>query len=212
MSDFILGPFWNFAVIVFTAGVVGRIAMILMCGLSKDLAAARGSSVTGAVGTVARRFFPRKETVKSNRFHIIAGYMFHIGLLALLFFAAPHVQFLKNHLLGFGWPAMPHWAFILSAEIAFAGLILLWLRRVMHPVTRLLTRLDDHLAAWLTFFAMVTGCLALFESFAGLRVLHILGVELLMIYFPFSNLMHAFTFFLSRGTTGARAGRHGVKA
>jgi nitrate reductase gamma subunit len=82
----------------------------------------------------------------------------------------------------------------------------------MHPVTRLLSTLDDHLAAGLTFVAMLTGCLALFESYAALRVLHLFSVELLMIYFPFSNLMHAFTFIISRASTGATAGRHGVKA
>ncbi|MGI9317562.1 MAG: hypothetical protein ACR2QW_09545, partial [bacterium] len=191
MSEFILGPLWTISVWVFCAGVAGRIGMILMCGFGKDFAAPRGSGVTGAAGTIVRRFIPRTESIQSNRFHIIAGYLFHIGLLALLFFAAPHVEFLKNRLLGFGWPALPHWGFILSAEMGFAGLILLWLRRMMHPVTRLLTRLDDHLAAGLTFFAMLTGCLALFESYSGLRVLHVFGVELLMLYFPFSNLMHA---------------------
>jgi nitrate reductase gamma subunit len=105
---------------------------------------------------------------------------------------------------------MPHWGFIVAAEFAFAGLILLWLRRIMHPVTRLLSTIDDHLAAGLTFIAMFTGCLALFESYTELRVLHLFTVELLMIYFPFSNLMHAFTFVFSRIATGARAGSHGV--
>lgn len=212
MSEFILGPLWTFSIWFFCAGVIGRIGMITMRGSGKDYATARGSGFTGAAGTIVRRSIPRKEILRSNRLHFIASYLFHIGLLALLFFAAPHVEFLKQHLLGFGWPAMPHWAFILAAELSFAGLILLWLRRVMHPVTRLLSRLDDHLAAGLTFFAMLTGCLALFESFQGLRVLHVLGVELLMLYFPFSNLMHAFTLILSRGSTGAVAGRHGVKA
>lgn len=212
MSEFILGPLWTFSIWFFCAGVIGRIGMITMRGSGKDYATARGSGFTGAAGTIVRRSIPRKEILRSNRLHFIASYLFHIGLLALLFFAAPHVEFLKQHLLGFGWPAMPHWAFILAAELSFAGLILLWLRRIMHPVTRLLSRLDDHLAAGLTFFAMLTGCLALFESFQGLRVLHVLGVELLMLYFPFSNLMHAFTLILSRGSTGAVAGRHGVKA
>ncbi len=211
MSEFILGPLWTFSVLVFCVGVIGRIAIILSHGLSKDYASARGSGFTGAAGTIIRRSIPRKEILRSNRLHIIASYSFHIGLLALLFFAAPHVDFIERHLLGFGWQAMPHWAFILAAELSFAGLILLWLRRVMHPVTRLLTRLDDHLAAGLTFFAMLTGCLALFESYLGLKVLHVFGVELLMLYFPFSNLMHAFTFVLSRGSAGAVAGRHGVK-
>ena len=136
--------------------------------------------------------------------------MFHLGLFALLLFAEPHIDFLQHRYLGFGWTPLPYWAFIVAAELAFAGLILLWLRRVMHPVTRLLSTMDDHLGSGLTFIAMFTGCLALFESYTELRVFHLFTVELLLIYFPFSNLMHAFTFVFSRSATGARAGRRGV--
>jgi nitrate reductase gamma subunit len=212
MSDFIQGPLWVFSIFIFTTGIILRFAEILFRGFKKDKSASRGTLTGSGIGTVMRRFFPRKEIIKSNRFHIIAGYMFHLGLFAVLLFAAPHIQFFKEHLLGFGWTPMPHWAFILAAEIGFAGLILLWLRRLMHPVTKLLSTLDDHLASGLTFFAMLTGCLALFESYTGLRLLHLLSVELLLIYFPFSNLMHAFTFLISRSTTGASAGRHGIRA
>jgi nitrate reductase gamma subunit len=35
-------------------------------------------------------------------------------------------------------------------------------------------------------------------------------VNLWLIYFPFSRLMHAFTFSLSRGFTGAIYGRRGI--
>ncbi len=210
MIDFIQGPLWIIAVVVFVCGVIWRIVEIVIRGVKTDLAISRGSAASGGAGTVLRRFFPRGETAKATRFQIVAGYMFHLGLFALLLFAAPHVKFLEQRILGFGWTPMPHWAFILSAEIAFAGLLLLWLRRVMHPVTRLLSTLDDHLASGLTFIAMLTGCLALFESYTELRVLHLLTVEVLMIYFPFSNLMHAFTFIISRGTTGAIGGHRGV--
>jgi nitrate reductase gamma subunit len=82
----------------------------------------------------------------------------------------------------------------------------------MHPVTRLISDIDDHLAAILTFIVMLTGCMALIEEFEGLRVLHRFTVELLMVYFPFSRLMHAFMFIPSRAFTGAWFGRRGVKA
>ncbi|MFT5112926.1 MAG: nitrate reductase gamma subunit [Parasphingorhabdus sp.] len=210
MTDFILGPLWTAAVWIFTAGVIWRITIIFYQGFRKDKSIARSSGVTSGFMTIFRRFLPRSELLKRSRFLLIAGYMFHLGLLTLLFFAAPHVEFIEQYLLGFSWTPLPHWAFILSAELAFAGLILLWLRRLTHPVTRLLSNLDDYLAAALTFLAMLTGCLALLESFEGLRVLHVLGTELLMIYFPFSSLTHAFTIFISRGATGSAAGRHGV--
>jgi nitrate reductase gamma subunit len=107
---------------------------------------------------------------------------------------------------------MPHWAFIVAAEFAFAGLILLWLHRVLNPVTRLLSDLDDHVGTILVFLVMLTGCLALAQSFEPLRLLHLFLAELLLIYFPFSKLMHTFTFILSRGYTGATMGRKGVNA
>ena len=96
--------------------------------------------------------------------------------------------------------------------MAITGLMLLWIHRVMHPVTRLISEADDHGAAILTFVVMLTGCMALIEQFDGLRVLHRFTVELLMVYFPFSRLMHAFMFIPSRAFSGAWFGRRGVRA
>ena len=42
--------------------------------------------------------------------------------------------------------------------------------------------------------------------------LHILSVEVLMVAFPFTKLMHAFTFILARWYNGAMAGRRGVQS
>ena len=105
---------------------------------------------------------------------------------------------------------MPRWAFIIVAEVTFAGLILLWIRRATDPVMRKISDWDDHIGTWLLFLAMLTGCFALQASNDVLRAIHMLSVEVLMIYFPFSRLMHAFTFVLSRSYTGATYGRRGV--
>jgi nitrate reductase gamma subunit len=154
---------------------------------------------------------PRAEMRSRTSIHVVAGYLFHLGLFALLFFAAPHVLFIEAQT-GLGWTAMPYWAFIVAAQFAFIGLLLLWIHRVMHPVTRLISDADDHIASILTFIVMLTGCMALIEQFDGLRVFHRFTVELLMVYFPFSRLMHAFMFIPSRAFTGAWFGRRGVKA
>jgi cytochrome c oxidase assembly protein subunit 15 len=87
----------------------------------------RGSARAGFIRTVFSRFLPRKEFLSRMRLELIAGYAFHVGLFALLFFAAPHIEFYKTTILGFGWTAMPYWAFILASELAFAGLLILWL-------------------------------------------------------------------------------------
>jgi len=211
-AEFVDGPFWYFSVAVFVVGVAWRFLAVLRAGRRPDLSVARASAVVGAIRTNLSRFLPRREIAGRIRLHVVAGYMFHLGLFALLLFAAPHVDFIKERITGFGWTPMPHWAFILASEFAFIGLLILWLHRVLNPVTRLLSRADDHIAAILTFVVMLTGCLALFQSFEGLRVLHLFLAELLLVYFPFSSLMHALMFVPSRGYTGAMLGRRGIHA
>ena len=206
------GPLWYFSLAVFCIGVLWQLAQIVFAKGKPDLSVARGSASSGAIRNVFSRFVPHREIAPQIRVQLVAGYMFHLGLFALLFFAAPHVIFLEENLLGFGWTPMPHWAFIVASQFAFLGLILLWLRRMLNSVSRLISTLDDHIAAILTFVVMLTGCLALLKGFTELRLLHRFTVELLLIYFPFSCLMHTFTFIPSRAFTGAWFGRRGIDA
>lgn len=212
MAQFIDGPLWYFSLAVFAIGVVWRLSSIIFTSRKQDLSRARAAAGPAAVRTVFSRFIPHREISSQIRIQVVAGYLFHLGLFALLFFAAPHVLFIEQHLLGFGWTPMPHWAFIVSAQLAFFGLIVLWLRRMVHPVTRLISTRDDHVAAILTFIVMLTGCFALLEGSEALRLLHRFTVELWLIYFPFSALMHTFTFIPSRAFTGAWFGRRGIDA
>ncbi|MCP4980786.1 MAG: hypothetical protein GY935_09880 [Gammaproteobacteria bacterium] len=206
------GPLWYFSLAMFCIGVLWQLARIVFTAGKTDLSVARGSAGSGAWRNIFSRFLPHKEIAPQIGIQIVAGYMFHLGLFALLFFAAPHVLFLEQHIIGFGWTAMPHWAFIVASQFAFLGLIILWLRRMLNSVGRLISTLDDHIAAILTFIVMLTGCFALLKGFSELRLLHRFTVELLLIYFPFSCLMHAFTFIPSRAFTGAWFGRRGIDA
>jgi nitrate reductase gamma subunit len=206
------GPLWYFSLAVFCIGVLWHLARIIFTRGRTDLSVARGSAGGGAIRNVFSRFIPHREIASQIGLPVVAGYMFHLGLFAVLFFAAPHVIFLEENLLGFGWTPMPHWAFIVASQFAFFGLILLWLRRMLTSVGRLISTTDDHVAAILTFVVMLTGCLALLKGFPELRLLHRFTVELLLIYFPFSCLMHTFTFIPSRAFTGAWFGRRGIDA
>ncbi|MEN8761188.1 MAG: hypothetical protein ABF290_02055 [Thiogranum sp.] len=210
--QFVEGPLWYFSATVFVIGVAVRLLFALRMGTATPLSKPRGSASQGAIRAVFSRFVPRREFRPRMRLEVIAGYAFHLGLFALLFFAAPHIEFYKDYIFGFAWPAMPRWAFIVVSEIAFAGLLVLWLRRMLHPVSRKLSDAGDHIGSILVFMVMLTGCLALDQSHESLRVLHFFLAELLLIYFPFSSLMHTFTFVFSRGYLGASFARHGVKA
>jgi nitrate reductase gamma subunit len=209
-GEFVDGPFWYFSLAVFVIGVAWRLFGMLSAGSREDLSAPRGSASGGAIGTNIRRFFPRAAFWSRIRLPVIAGYLFHIGLFALLFFAAPHIDFYRDRITGFGWPAMPEWAFIVAAQAAFLGLILLIIHRMVNPVTKMISRRGDYFGSTLIFLVMLTGCLALAESYESLRILHFFLAELLLIYFPFSSLIHTFTFPFSRGYMGAHYGRRGV--
>ncbi len=210
--EFVEGPLWYGSVVIFLIGVAIRLIEVFAKGTRPDFAAARGLGWPGAMRTLVSRSWTAKGFTKGATFHLVAGYLFHIGLFVLLLFAAPHVVFIEERILGFGWTPAPHWLFILAAELAFAGLMLLWLRRAMHPVLRRISTFDDHAGAILTFVVMLTGCMALLMSHDSLRAIHMLTVCLLLIYFPFSRLMHAFTFVISRSYTGAAMARKGVRA
>lgn len=209
--EFVNGVFWDFALIVFFAGIAWRIVAVLRRGARQDFSEGRNSGISGAIMANIHGFYPRKEVSPRIRLQVVAGYMFHLGLFVLLFFAAPHVKFIAEHITGFSWIPVPYWAFIVASEIAFAGLIMLWVHRVLNPVTRLISKRSDHIASILVFVVMLTGCMALGEASIELRAFHRFTVELLMIYFPFSALMHAIMFVPSRAYTGAFLGRRGVK-
>jgi len=210
VSEFVEGPLWYFSVAVFVVGVLWRLLVMLSRGYQKNYSEPRASAIAGAIGTNVTRFVPHKQFMPRIKLTVYAGYLFHVGLFALLIFAAPHMEFLRDHVVGFEWVVMPHWLFLITAEMAFIGLLILWLHRIMHPVTRMITTKGDHLASILTFIVMLTGCLALARSYESLRILHLFSCELLLIYFPFSMLMHTFTVFFSRGYMGAHFGRRGV--
>jgi len=208
--ELVEGPLFTIAAVIFVFGVLWRLIGIIRIGRKKDISPPKGSAALGFLMGNLRHFIPRGIFAKRTALHIIAGYGFHIALLVLVLFATPHIAFIQDRLVNVNLPEMPRWGFIVAAEVAFAGLILLWVRRISDPVMRLISDWDDHIGTWLTFLVMLSGCFALQESHGFLRASHMLLVDIWLIYFPFSRLMHAFTFFLSRGHTGATYGRKGM--
>ncbi|MHA1598720.1 MAG: hypothetical protein ACTSV1_08365 [Alphaproteobacteria bacterium] len=213
--EFTEGPMWLAAAAIFVIGVVWRFVGILAFGRKPDISIPRASAGVGAIRAVFLHFVPHGGFASKTGFHAIAGYLFHISLFVLLVFAVPHIAFISESILGLApgalaWGGLSHWAFIVVAEVAFLGIILLWIRRFTDPVTRMISDADDYIGTVLTFAVMLTGCFALGESSDALRAVHMFTVNAWLIYFPFSRLMHAFTFVLSRAYTGALFGRRGV--
>ena len=210
----IRGPALQFATVVFVIGVVVRILEILVLGRKQDLAAARGSALAGGLRTIFSRSVPDRGTLQRSIFNVVAGYIFHFGIFLALFFFAPHILFLHD-VFGVYWPSLPTQFIDAVTVVTMITLLAVLLHRISHKVMRYLSRSSDYLAWLLTFLPVLTGYLAFHRiglTPPMLMALHIASVELLMVAFPFTKLMHAFTLVMARYYNGAMAGRKGVNA
>ena len=209
------GPALQIATIIFLLGVVVRIGEILMLGRKKNLAEARGSAVAGGLRTIFSRSIPVRGTLQRSTFNVVAGYIFHIGFFVVLLFFAPHILVFED-VLGVSWPSIPTPVVDAVTVVTIIALLAVLVHRLQHKVMRFLSRFQDYLVWLVTILPLVTGYLAFHRvgvaSPPMLITIHILSVELLMVIFPFTKLMHAFTLFMARYYNGAIAGYKGVNS
>jgi len=206
------GPGLKWALAVFLLGVVLRFVEMWLLGRKADLAVARASGAAGGWRTIFTRSLPTPGLVKTAALVFIGGYVFHIGLLIVLVLFVPHIELFRS-LLGFGWPGLPSAAIALTAIVSMAALVALLVHRLMHPVRRFLSGFQDYFVWLVTFLPFLTGYLASHSpvvSYTSTLAAHILSVELLLVVFPFTKLIHALSFAVSRWYNGAIAGRKGV--
>jgi nitrate reductase gamma subunit len=208
------GPALQVATVIFLLGILVRILEILVLGRKANLAEARGSAVAGGLRTIVTRSFPDRGTLRRSTFNIVAGYVFHTGIFVVLFLFAPHILLFKD-VLGFGWPSLPTQIIDATTIVTIIALLAVLVHRLQHKVMRFLSRFQDYLVWFVTILPLVTGYLAFHRiglTPPTLIAIHILSVELLMVVFPFTKLMHAFTLFMARYYNGAIAGYKGVNS
>ncbi len=206
------GPGLQIATVIFVAGIVIRFFEILMLGRKANLAEPKGSEMSGGLKTMFTRTIPDRATYKRSAFTITAGYFFHIGLFITFFFFAPHILFVKD-VIGIGWPSLPTPLVDAFTVITIISMLAVLANRLNNKVMRYLTNFEDLLTWFLTLAPLVTGYIAFHRigfTAPTLLAVHILSVELLMVVFPFTKLMHAFTSFLARWYNGAFSAYKGV--
>jgi nitrate reductase gamma subunit len=212
--NWVRGPGFQIASIIFIAGIIIRIAEILLLGRKTSLAEAKGSEMSGGLRTIVSRSFPDKSTLNRSSFTIVAGYIFHLGLFVCIFFFAPHILMFKD-IIGFGWPSLPTPVVDALAVISIIALLAMLVHRMRNTVLKFLTTTEDYLVWLLTILPLITGYIAFHRigmTAPTLLAMHILSVELLLVIFPFTKLMHAFTVVMSRWYNGAISGYRGVQS
>ena len=208
------GSGFQIAIIIFVAGVIIRILEILLLGRKANLAEAKGSEMSGGIKTIFSRSIPDKSTFKRSTFTIVAGYIFHIGLFVTIFLFAPHILMFKE-VSGLSWPSLPTPIVDAVTIVTIITLLAVLAHRMQNPVLRFLTSHADVLVWLVTILPLITGYIAFHRIGAtapSLLAIHILSVELLLVVFPFTKLMHAFTLFIARWYNGAISGYRGVES
>ena len=210
--SWVRGTGFQIAVIIFIAGILIRFGEILLLGRKTNLAEAKGSEMSSGLRTIVSRSFPDKATFKRSTFTVVAGYVFHVGLFVTIFLFAPHILMFKD-VIGFGWPALPTQIVDAVTVVTIIALFAVLINRMRNKVLKFLSTKEDYLVWLVTILPLITGYIAFHRigtTPTTLLALHILSVELLLVVFPFTKLMHTFTVVLSRWYGGAISGYRGV--
>ena len=217
------GPLLQVAVFIFVAGIAWRLLALWRRSPARDLSKPKNEHVLGAaLRTLLVRSIPRKGMHPSSTLVTVNPYVFHIGLALIVFGYAPHIDFI-GRLTGLRWPALPDAVMYVAAGLTIPSLLLALLFRLTDPTLKLISSFDDYAAWVITFLPVITGmAVVMGPSVAASHgldpaypvplAIHLLSVELLLVWFPFSKLMHALLVIPGRMQFGAMLARRGVKA
>ena len=206
------GPGLDLAMSIFLLGVLWRLFEIYSLGRKKDLSESRQVAGASGMNTVFRRSLPAPGMLKTSPITYVGGYVFHLGLAVVVFLFAPHIKLIQS-LLGLSWPGLPSQLVDLMTVVTLAAMLVVLADRINKPVKRYLSRFEDWFTWALTFIPLLSGWMAvhhLLLPYTTMLALHILAVELLLVFLPFTKLFHAFTVFGSRWYSGTVNGHKGV--
>lgn len=221
MLDWARGPLLYAALAVFVLGVAWRLLALSRLPITLSVAPARTNfSRADALGAALTRMWPRKGMRRSATLVTVNPYVFHIGLALVFFGYAPHIAFIRR-LTGLGWPALPDAVMYIAAAATIVSLLVALMFRLTDPVLKKISRADDMVTWLVTMLPLVTGMAVIGEPSASILArtivlyrdplaIHLFSLELLLVWFPFGKLMHAFLFLPGRMQLATFLGRRGV--
>lgn len=207
------GPGLQIALAIFIGGMLLKLFEIFSLGRKPDLSTPRPGNAAAGWKTIVSRSLPNRIFLKRTLPTYLLGYTFHAGFFVALLFFAPHIQLFRNTV-RLGWPALPSQLVDGVSLIAILALLLVLAYRLYHPVKRFLSTFDDYASWALTLAPLLSGYLAfhhLLLPYTLMLAVHILSVELLLAFMPFTKLVHTLSLFVSRWYSGDALGHRGAR-
>ena len=217
------GPLLWLSLAIFFVGIAWRLYGIWRFGTKPSLSAPRRTALASAgARTVFARMLPRRGFHPSATLVTLNPYVYHVGLAIVVFGYLPHIDFVRR-LTGANWPALPDWLVILAAGATIVSLAMALLFRLTDPVLKLISRADDYFSWVVTMLPLLTGMVLIAGPssavhareavlYPGPLALHLLSLELLLVWFPFGKLMHAILFVPGRAQLGMLNERRGARS
>ena len=222
LLEFARGPALAFSVAVFVLGLGWRLYGIFRRPVRPEFSQPRNDATwAGGVRAIFAKMLPPKDvTIRSVQ--MVNAYAYHIALALVAFSFAPHIDFVRRYT-GLHWMPLPDPVMYLATAVAILCLIIALIDRLENPVLRLLSNFDDYFSWVVTMLPLLTG-MALIErpyypppivapalpTTPELLAVHLLSLELLLVWLPFGKLAHAALFAVSRWRSGVDFARKGT--
>ena len=214
LLDFARGPAMTFGLYAFVVGTVWRlIGVLLLPGKPDHSAPRQRAGFFSALKMIYSRSFTADAFKQHTLYGKVLGYLLHVGLFIMVFLFVPHIVFFKG-LIGLEWPGLPNNVVYFAGVLTVGVGIALIIRRLYHPVLRLISNFDDYFSWFVTMAPVITGLIIPIRfgvRYETLLAIHILSVAVLFVWLPFGKLAHSFLIFFSRGTTGVVFDKRGAR-
>jgi len=213
LLDFASGPALVVAIGIFAVGVSWRLGFLLRLKKRIDKSEPRGPNERfGGLWMIASRSInhgPLSDQIKAP---IANAYLMHLLLAIVIFAAEAHISLIEETF-GLSWPHLPGLVIRISSAALLATIAVAVYRRLRHPVLKLISNFDDWFSLLITATVVATGFVAglAAEQNDMLVAVHVLSFDILLIWFPFGKLMHAFLLFGSRYATGFAFAHKGAR-
>ncbi len=213
LLQFATGPALTFSFAVFVIGAAWRLVHLFRIKKRVDLSEPRGPNETlGGIWMIASRSINHGPLTDRIKAPIANAYLMHMVLFVVIIFAADHIDLVYDAW-GIAWPALPDILIRVATIVLLVTIGVTVIRRLRHPVLRMLSNFDDWFSLTVTALPVVSGLMsALIEPRNDtVLAIHVMTVNLLLIWFPFGKLMHMFLIFGSRYAAGAAFAHKGAR-